>query len=77
MASLIYDDEQHRLGSPCIAGGTTSGAIDADAIAMDIANGNERSAGEWDATLDLMNEHIAAPVVHNGESGGGRYVLVE
>mmetsp|Transcript_14685 Transcript_14685/g.25884 ORF Transcript_14685/g.25884 Transcript_14685/m.25884 type:complete len:918 (+) Transcript_14685:243-2996(+) len=81
LQSLIDDDEQ-QIGSPSPPLGSTFSPppkplgegdrmTTIDAIAMDIANGIEESGGDWDDTLDLMNEPTdAAPVVHNGESGG-------
>merc|ERR1712013_206585 len=40
-----------------------------DAIARDIASGNEPTEGEWNDILDLMND--PAPVVHTNVQEGG------
>jgi hypothetical protein len=86
LASWIDDDEQQpQLGSPSpptgspLWGGPSPppplGEGDRmttiDAIAIDIANGNQSTGDDWEDTLDLMDEPIVtAPVVHNGDSGG-------
>mmetsp|Transcript_1959 Transcript_1959/g.4280 ORF Transcript_1959/g.4280 Transcript_1959/m.4280 type:complete len:896 (+) Transcript_1959:169-2856(+) len=73
LASLIDDPDEDQLGSPVGSPvpkplGEGDRVTTIDAIARDIAEGNQPSPGDWDDTLELMNE--PAPVVHAGESGG-------
>lgn len=71
LESLIDDGD--NLGGIPLASPKPLGECDrmdtVDAIARDIANGNEPTDGEWDDTLDLMND--PAPVVHTNVEEGG------